>query len=1190
MGFSQINIFVSSTFKDMDLERDLLLNRVERMLNDYFSTNRIVVQFIDLRQSVETNQQHSIKEREEFILRSCLSQIEACQPFFLGLIGHRYGSVLSHSEEPFRDRGKMPAPPDFPISFDDLSVTALEIAYGIQYCGTINTNCLFFLREEDSYKTVDNKNYFYETEEKAHRHNQALRTYLRSNFKCFDYSLNVTDSSQQEQQTWASWAFQQIKITLSESISTTPIGHLRAEQELFQYRRAKAFKGRESLISEVLESVRKESTRYVFVKGEKGTGRTSLLCKITDILSSDPNNICLFFKKDASQGEVTPKEVLSYFSEILSERLGGRTTLPGSSEMEHSSAFLRLLSNASHRFRVYILGDVDSLFERFMLRLFSRFSTLVVMPPSSSLLYHQIERVWDPSSPETIVDLVSVPPIPAMDEVLSLVENQRQEVKEFLFIQARSHNMDWLVEAIRMASHLDRNDFHIIRSSRTGNDEGDLVRYILSFLEALPSSEEEMSLVWISRVISSMPEDLVSSYLLLLSAIHEGMSDRDVADLLDIDLVRIVDMRQILGDKIVTLNRRVDDCRYVLRDSLQSSIISIDRDNVFHEVGEQVSKAASARTINQQIIVLSNYFCANIKGIIDDMNQDKYPDMRNLAWFAVRCPLSMDNIFHRLLFSHLDERVLKGVFVVLQELLKDGATGYVHNYLTRKLDVKALTSKMEQYSLGQYVSCLYVLLGDSCLKHFQDGGTREENWQQYYLAALSQSYFYRNSFPDYFLIAFQKYESNNRDAETIFYQNNQQYSLRDVCDFFEQLPQAIVHDYSSYVYTGIKIYSYYYRGGEITKARRINRSLIAFCNAHREVSNDEYYLSLLLQYFNISTARERFYPDMAFLQDHVEPLLNYMLEEYADDPKGRVSLFQTGAALLIYLTYLAVENSSCLSYLQEQINHWKQVFKSLSLNLFEYYKENISDAIIEFVEVGDMWIELASAIYMANAFLPKAELFDKAGPFSYHNIVVVFNDVFIGKPFGIARKSDRDPFSYNNAFLNAYYSCFQRYAYAFTHMMFHNSPEKLKEYFNNHWEQGDWLFLNKGFKGPNCPWQWSYVQAIHTVLFNTKTDLELFENAMELLSNDKALAASVLFQHCTHSEDSNLAFTSMCNYMICLLRDGHISEFESFYRNEIEVEDRLDSDIAEIYASYQEFISSSLEEVPLSHPTGYELW
>lgn len=89
-----IKIFLSSTFKDMDAERDLIMNRVAPMLQERLASEGITIQFIDLRWGVNT-QDADEEERENTVLRECISEIRQSRPFFIGLLGDRYGWIPS---------------------------------------------------------------------------------------------------------------------------------------------------------------------------------------------------------------------------------------------------------------------------------------------------------------------------------------------------------------------------------------------------------------------------------------------------------------------------------------------------------------------------------------------------------------------------------------------------------------------------------------------------------------------------------------------------------------------------------------------------------------------------------------------------------------------------------------------------------------------------------------------------------------------------------------------------------------------------------------------------------------------------------------------------------------------------------------------------------------------------------------
>lgn len=152
-GFwKKIQIFVSSTFKDMDAERDVLKFHVQRMLNERYKSHRIEFQFIDLRIGINT-EGVTEEEAENRVLDVCLANIESSRPFFIGLIGHRYGWIPS-AERWERVANRLSAERRaLLVGGENKSVTELEILYGaIGGNGENLRHSLFFFRNKDSYE------------------------------------------------------------------------------------------------------------------------------------------------------------------------------------------------------------------------------------------------------------------------------------------------------------------------------------------------------------------------------------------------------------------------------------------------------------------------------------------------------------------------------------------------------------------------------------------------------------------------------------------------------------------------------------------------------------------------------------------------------------------------------------------------------------------------------------------------------------------------------------------------------------------------------------------------------------------------------------------------------------------------------------------------------------------------------
>ena len=88
-----ISIFISSTFLDMDMERDYLKYYVLPRLETEFAAYRLSFQLIDLRWGVVTSDIEQEQEKQAAVLNVCFNEIKRSRPYFIGLIGERYGWI-----------------------------------------------------------------------------------------------------------------------------------------------------------------------------------------------------------------------------------------------------------------------------------------------------------------------------------------------------------------------------------------------------------------------------------------------------------------------------------------------------------------------------------------------------------------------------------------------------------------------------------------------------------------------------------------------------------------------------------------------------------------------------------------------------------------------------------------------------------------------------------------------------------------------------------------------------------------------------------------------------------------------------------------------------------------------------------------------------------------------------------------
>ena len=84
------HIFISSTFRDMQAERDLVQERVLPELKEKARKYGENVGVIDLRWGVDTSELET-EEGSRKVLSVCLDEIERSHPYMLIFVGERYG-------------------------------------------------------------------------------------------------------------------------------------------------------------------------------------------------------------------------------------------------------------------------------------------------------------------------------------------------------------------------------------------------------------------------------------------------------------------------------------------------------------------------------------------------------------------------------------------------------------------------------------------------------------------------------------------------------------------------------------------------------------------------------------------------------------------------------------------------------------------------------------------------------------------------------------------------------------------------------------------------------------------------------------------------------------------------------------------------------------------------------------------
>jgi len=138
-----VRVFISSTFRDMMKERDYLIKNVFTELKKRCRSINVEFIEIDLRWGITEEESKQGK-----VIELCMKEIDKCKPYFIGILGGRYGfipkvqdvkdylmqnSIYFHLED---------------IINQNISITELEIQYGVIKNKYIKSNAYFYLKNE----------------------------------------------------------------------------------------------------------------------------------------------------------------------------------------------------------------------------------------------------------------------------------------------------------------------------------------------------------------------------------------------------------------------------------------------------------------------------------------------------------------------------------------------------------------------------------------------------------------------------------------------------------------------------------------------------------------------------------------------------------------------------------------------------------------------------------------------------------------------------------------------------------------------------------------------------------------------------------------------------------------------------------------------------------------------------------
>ncbi len=326
---ARIRIFISSTFRDMQGERDVIVNSVFPRLRREFRNRMTDIMEIDLRWGID---EADIKNRA--LLEICIGETLHCSPYFVGLIGDCYGTIAEAEDiqklpPAYKRAIGMKSRTDIPKG---VSLTELEMRAGA------------FVKENTEFSRFFIRNGSRSDDDNA-RLSKIEQTLSDGGFSATEYA----ELSEFEEQIYTE--LHRYIGALLDSAPVPPISdaHYFAHLRFLKENCDKYVPCRE-LDDEVEEKL--SEGRRLWIRGEKGTGKSSLLSHITEKIGEKDGGDIFFHFADADGESISADNVKSRLRLFLSDKYAY-----SSAELSDIDAIADILQNGNATSPVTVCVD-----------------------------------------------------------------------------------------------------------------------------------------------------------------------------------------------------------------------------------------------------------------------------------------------------------------------------------------------------------------------------------------------------------------------------------------------------------------------------------------------------------------------------------------------------------------------------------------------------------------------------------------------------------------------------------------------------------------------------------------------------------------------------------------------------------------------------------------------------------------
>ena len=328
---NELRVFISSTFRDLQEEREHLVKMIFPEVRALCRQRGVTFTEIDLRWGITEEE-----AEQEGVIRICLEEIDRCRPYFIGILGERYGwsppqNDLHQVSDIF--------PELIPSLPDGSSITEMEMIYGVLANPDMAGRAFFYTRDPAS--TPEE---FVDTDPEVVARLNGLKEQIRRS----DLPLRENFKSPSELGSWIEEdLLQLIEQEYPEASIPTPLELERRAHTSFAQSRTRAYVPNPEY-QQSFEKWITDGSAPLVVAGLSGLGKSSLLAYLSNSFQqSHPDSFVIEHYVGATHASGSEVSAMRHIMEEIAERFGIHEELP-SSEEEIEKSFSNWLFRCEH--------------------------------------------------------------------------------------------------------------------------------------------------------------------------------------------------------------------------------------------------------------------------------------------------------------------------------------------------------------------------------------------------------------------------------------------------------------------------------------------------------------------------------------------------------------------------------------------------------------------------------------------------------------------------------------------------------------------------------------------------------------------------------------------------------------------------------------------------------------------------